>query len=485
MRVQRSFNEFLDFRNLKIRNKFSRKGLITFFIGIILTAVILIQTTLYLAARTRALEADLSRFMQLQLSYSLSRYDRSFLNYYRLYGLTGLTTGDVVLKECFSHYNQIQVQLDLSSPITNENLRAGITDFMKLRVPAIGVSGLLERIKRLNNSAENSKAKASLSQVGASEWLPEFKSFLSQKSAWEETIIKALETAENVDVTGKVSEVKQFLLVLRENLERLSTLSFQGEELTSSYSDFLDPSSIEHFTQYLDSYLNFDLPAIADSLLINEYAVDFFDSYLTEEEKYGHKTTEKNLLQIPFTEMHQSNQTDLEYILTGIDREETSVAFIKFLLVSVRSSINFASYLTDNEKKNQAMAIATILSLVVGLISMGNLMIEPDKLQYLVLFVWAIAQGYTDMNKLVAGDKIPLIEHSSISENIEGALLTGYKDYFRLFLLVIPEEKKIERINRVFERDIGVIYTGVALEVNYKQRKYFLEDSYICYENEG
>ena len=90
----------------------------------------------------------------------------------------------------------------------------------------------------------------------------------------------------------------------------------------------------------------------------------------------------------------------------------------------------------------------------------------------------------TDMYDLTSGKEVPLLNHSAIDDEeiVKDLIMTDYRDYIRVYLLIVPAEWKLSRILSILKRDSGgSIYTGVRIHVEYMNHSYQMEDSYDAY----
>ena len=153
----------------------------------------------------------------------------------------------------------------------------------------------------------------------------------------------------------------------------------------------------------------------------------------------------------------------------------------KILIYDMRIIVNLGTYLVDSEKMKKAKEIAEILSTGISLVSAGTVTIDPEALQFVVLYVWALGQGFADLVKLTGGESIVLFDHSALAEHtiLVDALLTDYRDYLVLFLLTVPVDWKLSRILTIIKKDCGgELYKGVSLSMDYRGNSFMMEDTY-------
>jgi len=463
---------------------FCRNGGASIFLCIILSAVVLTEGTLYFAARIRGAEADLQRCMRLQISQILSNYNESLLEKYGLYGIDSSCVNTQVFDTCFTGKGDASLDAKPLGLMTEADLRKGIPDYMQIRMPSIVSGEILSRFKSVLGEITDSKIFQKAKSEETSEWLGYIKDFLGQKDKWGDVINSLVSAVEVVDVTGKMKDIKDFASSFQNAMNRSTTLYLQGDDTPAQANDILNPDNLSNIIGYVDNYMNLDMPSIADDIMINEYAVSFFDSKIEYTKDDAGEAPESNLLGVPFTDIHGNNRADLEYILTGINDEFVSVGTAKILIYDMRIIINFASYLVDKEKMNKAKEIAQILSAAIEVVSVGTVVVKAEILQFAVLYVWALGQGFVDMTKLIEGESVSLFDHSALSDQeiLADAISTDYRDYLGLMLLAVPVEWKLSRILTILKKDCGnELYTGVSLSGTFRGSQFVMEDTYDAY----
>jgi hypothetical protein len=422
--------------------------------------------------------------MRLQMAQILGNYNESLLTNYGLYGLDVSSVNTKIFEGCFSGGDLAELTAVPYNPITTADLRTGISDYMQIRMPALASKELLTRFKGIYANIINSDLFNKTKTSKSSAWFSYLKTFLGQKEKWGDAIKTAVTTVEAIDITGKTKELEEFAASFQQTLERGSTLFLQGDTNGNLSDDILSPDNMAQILSFADNYLNLDMPGIVDSYMINEYALSFFDSKIENEKNGGSTTPEANILGISYSDIHGSNRADLEYLLTGIDNEVASFAVAKMLVFDVRIITNFGTYLVDSEKMSKAKEIAEILSAAITLVSAGTVSVDPEILQFAVLYVWALVQGFADLVKLLSGESIILFDHSALNNNdiLKDALNTKYRDYIALFLMAVPEEWKLSRILTILKRDCSSeIYSGVTLSANFRGGLFVMEDTYDAY----
>jgi hypothetical protein len=458
----------------------SRAGGASIFLCIILSLILLTESILFAAALERQTEADILRCMRLQAEAALCRYNEPLLRNYGLYGL-GSSPGDIeVFTECFKG-SDAAIAVTGFSEMSSAELKKAISDYMKVRIPSIVSSDLLSRLRGVLGEIYNSDFLKTIEEARGSGWISYLNDILKNSDKWGSVITQAVTTAKMADFTGTLNRFDAFCQTYMDTAKRKATLFAQGD---ANPALLLDTGRVSDIMGTLDSLLDTDLPDFADNLLVNEYAVSFMDSCVKETVDGDRSEPESNILGIPYNSIHESGNTDLEYVLTGIDNGIASGLIAKTLILDTRTVVNLAAFIIDSEKMNQAKEIGTVLSLVIIAASLGTVEISPEIFQYVVLLIWAEGQALVDVMDLIAGKGVPLLNHSAIDdeEMVKDLLMTEYRVYIRMNLMIVPSEWKLSRILSILKRDSGgYIYTGVRVQVEYRNRSYQMEDSYDAY----
>ena len=93
---------------------------------------------------------------------------------------------------------------------------------------------------------------------------------------------------------------------------------------------------------------------------------------------------------------------------------------------------------------------------------------------------------YSATEKLVAGKTVPLFYNDSFTDTLGDFSDTTYRDYFRIFLLFVPEDQLLDRMKDVIERDCGEdLYTGVKSTGYLRDTPYTVNRRFELYANHG
>lgn len=124
---------------------------------------------------------------------------------------------------------------------------------------------------------------------------------------------------------------------------------------------------------------------LAKNIIYTEYVMDNFSSFMDDE-----GGTVINY--------------EVEYIICGENTDKKNLTETVMRIAALRSGTNMVYLLTDSDKKSEAYTLAVSMA--------GASAIEPviRLLQYTIMYVWAFAEGLSDVRRLFDGEKIELIK---------------------------------------------------------------------------
>ncbi len=122
--------------------------------------------------------------------------------------------------------------------------------------------------------------------------------------------------------------------------------------------------------------------SFADRVLIDEYCGHFFPNALTGGER--------------------RIRYELEYLLQGEDRDRKNLEKTVAELFAVREGLNLIHILSDEEKRQEARALALVITGSTGLAPLA------DIAACLIMGIWAMGESIQDLRILMSGGKVPL-----------------------------------------------------------------------------
>lgn len=166
---------------------------------------------------------------------------------------------------------------------------------------------------------------------------------------------------------------------------------------------------------------------------------------------------EKNLLTREQFQKIETTCAEAEYVLYGMQDTKACVAAAYATIYGYRLALDYVSvFLTSDFRKivmNSAEAAGIYAPLVIALLP----------------FAWAIPRAASDMIMIMQGKCTPLIftdEDDWIETDYADSdqYLAGYSDYLLIMLLMMNEDKKIERMQDIIQMNMRTIDSNFTLE---------------------
>ena len=442
----------------------SKRGVTTLFLAIILSALILIETTYvaYVADLDRRL--TLTRALKSQGEVFLAQYDRVLFRTYGIYAFDSNQLNDFVFDDILrTNGYEVGETLYVSGTyqFNTEDLRRVVATYYTYRTSGV----IFEKI-----SAQLFAVLESIDEYGVIEYLREFTS-----SSASDVIGRIIDGGLTVaqDVLDALEELGigvdsagyQFFVNLISSLGQIRNSSPDaGNDFNPSDMGFIS-SSIQ---SVIDMYEG-SSELIADYML-HPYLVDYaaynFDTRLLND------TTINGY---EFTTFHQDNLSDTEYILTGL--EGTLANLVSYYAVySLLLVENIAFILLDSSSREIISASGEVLSVIVTAISGGSVPLPPIVYEIIVVLIWAAVNAYTNSLTLLSGGSVTFIEINGIE-----ALSLSYRDCMNTLLFYIPDNLLLDRITNIINRDFPDYITGVTIESDYGMRTLHYESRYDLY----
>ena len=244
-----------------------------------------------------------------------------------------------------------------------------------------------------------------------------------QRSFFEEMGKKVLEKQVGKDTRISESEILPSYIASKDTSE-FNVIS-TGRDTTSGEAKIND----------MAESLKRAEPGFAVALALDEYILDHFG--------YQNTSKKKKLPTGFFT-------NEVEYILWGDESQNVNNFYTKAALMSARFVLNAIHVYSDANKTAKADAVATATAgwwtLGAGIPVMSNL----------IKISWAIAEAGIDTGNLWNGESLAIIKSpaewitdiglGAVGVSTPGFLTMDYDDYLRLYLLIMPVDKKALRM---------------------------------------
>lgn len=189
-----------------------------------------------------------------------------------------------------------------------------------------------------------------------------------------------------------------------------------------------------------------------ERILLNEYCLGVFQNYRqTQDVHDGGKALNLRGDKIK----GHFFQNEVEYLIVGSNNEFNNVNGTRLRLAAFRAALNMAYLVTDPEKRAE---IESVSSAAGGILmpGIGNMAVYAA-----LLAIWGWGEAISDYRQLSDGGTVPLWKTEKDWHTDLTSLLTdmtapadqpsssvglSYRQYLRFLLLMMPEEKLLERI---------------------------------------
>lgn len=215
---------------------------------------------------------------------------------------------------------------------------------------------------------------------------------------------------------------------------------------------------------------------IRNTLYINEYAIGMFRCAT------DHLISKLDPNKKPLTINHYSKEShylnyEVEYILFGHNNDTANLIATVGAVFAIRIALNTISLLSDIDKMK---VITNLANTLAGWWSLG---IGSIIVVVVLTLVWAIIESVSDVQRLLNGERVPIIKDSNtwqtdlfsgvtriaeeVTEEVTGDIsgtsektylpTFSYIDYLRILLLggIVDEETKLLRILDLIQLNIG------------------------------
>lgn len=305
------------------------------------------------------------------------------------------------------------------------------------------------------------------------------------RNGLEGIVIPVLSFAHGIQDKEKEGWLKQVEQLYQEGM--LGLLVPDGHQISEKLASTAElPSHTESYEEGAGS------GNMVDHVLVNEYCGMFFSQFCSGAEQKnisekrekrkglsktgtdpGETTGDGTKPEIQLETQAQVLDYEIEYLLFGnaSDRENLSDAVHR--LLAVRSGLNLIHILSDSGKREQARALAAVIT---GAGSITPLILVTT---FFVMSVWALGEALMDVKGLLAGKKVVLLKTSEDwTLDVENLLVLGrdgtleagggerglsYLSWLKILLFVEPAVRQEYRIMDVIQLNLGQGKSGFRM----------------------
>lgn len=140
-----------------------------------------------------------------------------------------------------------------------------------------------------------------------------------------------------------------------------------------------------------------EIDGLIDRILFEEYCGRFLTNYLSEEDK--------------------DVKYEMEYLIGGENTDENNFLQAITDILAIREGLNLVHILTDQEKREEANALAGVITGITGLTPLTGLV------AFFVMSIWAMGEAIVDIRRILQGEKVSLIKSKANWRLSLGSLL--------------------------------------------------------------
>ncbi len=193
---------------------------------------------------------------------------------------------------------------------------------------------------------------------------------------WDEADIPSLSYSNGVKDTEKQRLLEQVEGFIQTGL--LSLVLPDGKEISKGIlSDDSFPSVTCGEGQVLEA-------GLMDRILFGEYCSRFLTSFLSEEDK--------------------EVKYELEYLVSGKKTDEENLKQTVLDVLMIREGMNLIHILSDGQKREEAMALAGLITGSVGLAPLTGIV------AFFIMSIWALGEAIVDVKMLLEGKKVVFLK---------------------------------------------------------------------------
>ena len=442
----------------------NKKGTSTLFLAIILSVLILVETTYlaYVAELDRRL--CYTRALKEQTEVYLASYDRELFKAYGIYAFARAELDTSVfdsILEANGYETGDTMYVSGMYEFGTEDLRRAVASFYAYRTTGVLLQRFMSQIIALIECIDEYGIIGNLRQ------------FVSSPASG--ALGRILDGG--ADIAGYISSALEFLgldesspgvIMFNSLLSGLGALSHDAPEIGNGF----DPTDMGFVFDMLGFQKNlYDTGTDFNDTFnfhacLTDYAANNFDTILEDDLTINGAS---------FSVFHNDNISDTEYILTGIEgfggRALTYYYIYGFLAIK-----NLVSNILDPTIRESVEIAGEILSTVITAVSLGTVPLPAQVYEALILIIKSEIEGVRDLWTVIHGGEITLFEIGEI-----GAVSMDYRDFLTLFMNYVPDGLILQRIMNIFGRDFPDYVIGIETEVQYRGRILSYDRKYEFY----
>ncbi len=448
-----------------LRKVKSRRGATSMFLAIILSALILVECTYVALVDDLRCGLAFERGVKLQVDTYLAEYDRQLFKTYGIYAFNIDSVDDTVLRQVLSESGvEYGDELVVSGVNTfdTEDLRRAIAVFYSYRASGVLIDFFSDYIVSLLRQIDDIaivEGMNSMSSSGAANIVMQ----ILDKSIDVSSYLTQL--AEDFGITDADGNI----VLLDDLIDKIDDLDNSPPDI----GDDFDPSDLSFLTGLTEGAIEvYDVGAdFIENIAFHGYAVNYaaynFDCCLD-----GDTAIDGT----PFSTFHSEEQFDTEYILTGMEGRAGCVASYA-MIYGLLFLKNIVAIVADQEKMTGIRELATFLSVLIEVISVGTVPATPEVCEAVIVGLMAEYYSSQDLNTVLSGGEVYFLA----IDGFDGFAL-DYRDMLCIFMNYVPDSFLLTRMHDVLSRDLEGYVCGVSVSAEFRGKDYSYDSSYELYQ---
>ena len=445
--------------------KKNKRGTSTLFLAIILSALILVQTTYIAFAADLDRRLTYTRALKEQTQIYLASYDRQLFKTYGIYAFDSNRINTLVFNEILAANGYDSGDVMYASGmygIDTETLRRAVACYYSYRASGV----LFQRF--------SSQIMYLLGQLDEGGVIGELREFVSSPASGilGRIIDGGAEISEAVGIAASTLGFDDSNPAYQRFMSIVSSLNAITND-SPDISNGFDPSDmgfifnlIEFNSDMYDAGTFFEENINLHGCLA-DYAANNFDSRLEDDTA---------LDGTPFNCFHPDNESDAEYILTGLEGFPGK-ALTGYMIFGSLFLKNLICDLTDPSLQEIIVPAAQLLSGIISVLSAGTVILPAEVYELIIVILIAEIEAVMELIQVLNGEEVPFITWGG-----EDILMLNYRSFLTVFMNLVPDQLILDRMLTIFNRDFPGYMTGIETNTDYRGETISYEAVYELYE---
>lgn len=443
----------------------SKRGTSTLFLAIILSALILVETTYIAFAADLDRRLTYTRALKEQTEIYLASYDRQLFKTYGIYAFDSNRMNTLVFNEILAANGYDTGDVMYASgmySIDTETLRRAVACYYSYRASGVLFQRFASQIMLLLTQLDESGVIGELSEFMSSPASGLMGRIIDGGAEITEAISIAASTL-GFDETNPAYQ--QFMSIV----SSLNAITNDSPDISNGF----DPSDIGFIFDLLEFNSDmYDAGTFFEENInmhgcLADYAANNFDCRLLEDTAIDGT---------PFNCFHADNESDAEYILTGLEGY-AGRALTGYMVFGALFLKNLVCDLTDPSLQEIIVPTAELLSAIITVLSAGTVILPAEVYELIVVILIAEIESVIELVQVYNGEEV-----SFISWEGEDVLRLNYRSFLTVFMNYVPDQLILDRMLVVFDRDFPGFVTGIETSTDYRGETLSYEAVYELYE---